>query len=133
MGGFYYHLKQPKKLFPIISKTGIFTKFDKILDSSSYNFSRINLIHLNKANGKLTDAALLTEIPKIFTFHGSIDLIHIRNALSSICEMLNKIAEKATFVAVSQHAADTIAKYCNIRSIVIHNGVDVTIFNPTGC
>jgi glycosyltransferase involved in cell wall biosynthesis len=131
VGGFYYHLKQPRRIIPIFSATGFIPKLDKNLDKvkASAQLARFNVIHLNKANGKLMDIVFKTEIPKVFTFHGSLDLSHIKD-VNSMCEILEKIAEKAVFVAVSQHSSNTLMKYCSIKAKVIHNGVDITIFNP---
>jgi len=130
-GGFYYHLKQPRRIIPIFSATGFIPKLDKNLDKvkTSAQLIRFNIIHLNRANSKLMHIAFKTEIPKVFTFHGSLDPAHIKD-VNSTCETLKKIAEKAVFVAVSQHSSNTLAKYCSIKAEVIHNGVDITIFNP---
>jgi glycosyltransferase involved in cell wall biosynthesis len=132
VGGFYYHLKQPRRIIPIFSATGFIPKLDKILDKAkaSAQLARFNVIHLNRANSKLMDIAFKTEILKVFTFHGSLDLGHIKD-VNSLCETLEKIAEKAVFVAVSQHSSNTLTKYCSIKAKVIHNGVDITIFNPS--
>jgi glycosyltransferase involved in cell wall biosynthesis len=132
MGGFYYHLKQPKKLIPFFSGSGIFSRLDKILSKTkvSYKLAHFDIIHLNKPRDELTNIALKTRIPKVFTFHGSLDPDHIKN-IDNACKTLREIAGKATFVAVSQHSSNTLAKYCNIKTHVIHNGVDIKIFNPS--
>ncbi|MCC6004805.1 MAG: glycosyltransferase family 4 protein [Thermofilum sp.] len=131
MGGFYYHLKRPRKLIPVFSGTGLFSELDRTLNKvgALYKLSHFDVIHLNKATDELTDIALKTEVPKVFTFHGSLDPSHIKD-INSMCECLEKISEKAIFVAVSQYSSNTLAKYCNIKARVIHNGVDVSLFNP---
>jgi glycosyltransferase involved in cell wall biosynthesis len=132
MGGFYYHLKQPKKLIPFFSGSGIFSRLDKILGKTkvSYKLAHFDIIHLNEHHDELTNIALKTRIPKVFTFHGSLDPDHIKN-VDNACKTLKEIADKATFVAVSQHSSNTLARYCGIRAHVIHNGVDTEIFNPS--
>jgi glycosyltransferase involved in cell wall biosynthesis len=131
MGGFYYHLKRPRKLIPVFSGTGLFSELDRTLNKvgALYKLSHFDVIHLNKATDELTDIALKTEVPKVFTFHGSLDPSHIKD-INSLCECLEKISEKAIFVAVSQYSSNTLAKYCNIKARVIHNGVDASLFNP---
>jgi glycosyltransferase involved in cell wall biosynthesis len=131
MGGFYYHLKRPMKLIPIFSDTSFFSGLDRTLNKvkALYKPSHFDIFHLNKASDKLTDIALKTEGPKVFTFHGSLDLGHVKD-ISSICEILRKIADKAVFVAVSRHSSNMLSKYCNIKAQVIHNGIDVSLFNP---
>jgi len=131
MGGFYYHLKRPKKLIPVFSGTGLFSGLDRTLNKvkALCKLSHFDVIHLNKTKDELTDIALKTEVPKVFTFHGSLDPDHEKDVNSS-CECLRKIADKAVFVAISQHSSNTLAKYCNIKARVIHNGVDVSLFNP---
>jgi glycosyltransferase involved in cell wall biosynthesis len=131
MGGFYYHLKRPMKLIPVFSGTGFFSGLDKTLNKvkALCKLSHFDIIHLNKTEDKLTDIALKTEVPRVFTFHGSLDPDHVKN-VNSACEDLRKIADKAVFVAVSRHSSNTLAKYCNVKTRVIHNGVDISLFNP---
>ena len=132
MGGFYYHLKQPNKLIPFFLGSGIFSGLDKILSKIkvSYKLANFDIIHLNKPHDELTNVALKAKIPKVFTFHGSLDPDHINN-IDHVCKTLKEIADKAAFVAVSQHSSNTLAGYCGIRAHVIHNGVDTEIFNPS--
>jgi glycosyltransferase involved in cell wall biosynthesis len=131
MGGFYYHLKRPKMLIPVFSGTGLFSGLDRTLNKvkALCKLSHFDVIHLNKTKDELTDMALKTEAPKVFTFHGSLDPDHVKD-INSACEGLRKIADKVVFVAVSRHSSNTLAKYCNIKARVIHNGVDVSLFNP---
>jgi len=131
MCGFYYHLKRPKKLIPVFSGTGLFSGLDRTLNKvkALCKLLHFDVIHLNKTKDELTDIALKTEVPKVFTFHGSLDPDHVKD-INSTCEDLRKIADKVVFVAVSRHSSNTLAKYCNIKARVIHNGVDVSLFNP---
>lgn len=129
MGGFYYHMKQPGRMIPLFIGSGILKKFDKILENA---LPRLNsdLVHLNMPESPLTDKILKTDIPKVFTFHGSLDPIHVSN-ISSVCRRLREINDKVdAFVAVSNHSAKTIEESCNFKPIVIHNGIDITLFNP---
>jgi glycosyltransferase involved in cell wall biosynthesis len=131
MGGFYYQLKRPRMLIPVFSSTGFFSGLDSALNKvkTLCKLSHFDIIHLNKTKDKLTDIALKTEAPKVFTFHGSLDPGHVKD-VNSACEGLRKIAERAVFVAVSRHSSNTLVKYCNIKARVIHNGIDVSLFNP---
>ena len=132
MGGYYYHLKSLGKITPIFEKTGV--KNAKTLDRIS-KIIRIkklvmgknyDIIHLNRYDEEL----LARNSPKIFTFHGSLDIAHEKN-VPQICEKLNEVYSKVeAFIAPSFHSARTIQDLCGFKPKVIHNGVDIAIFNP---
>jgi len=128
-GGFYYHVKQPRRMIPLFKDSGFLEKFDKMLENVLPEFSH-DLVHLNRCESPLTERALKTTTPKVFTFHGSLDPVHVGD-MSLVCRKLREINDKVdAFVAVSTHSAKTIEESCGFRPVVIHNGVDTTLFNP---
>lgn len=129
MGGFYYNQVRLKRMIPVITGSGVSLRLDKILEGFLPCPSS-HLVHLNRVESKLTQKVLKTSIPKIFTFHGSLDPYHTKNLLGT-CRMLKEVHRNVdAFVAVSTHSAETIETACNFKPIVIHNGVDIRIFNP---
>ena len=133
MGGFYYQLRQPVKLIPVIVGSGVFPSLDKILENiSPRNLPDKGLVHLNKniVKSKLTARILKIDVPKIFTFHGSLDYPHVRDIARASNELKEINKNVDAFVAVSEHSAKTIEENCSFKPIVIHNGIDISIFNP---
>ncbi|MEM4474528.1 MAG: glycosyltransferase family 4 protein [Candidatus Bathyarchaeia archaeon] len=131
MGGYYYHFKQVRRLIPIITDTGLTTI--RVLPDAIYDKLIMNLeatlLHLNSPN-RLTDTLLKSRIPKVFTFHGSLDKNHVKE-ISEAKRILTKIYNNVdAFVAPSVHSAKTIEETCGFKPLVIHNGVDIAIFNP---
>lgn len=132
MGGFYYHLKQPRKIVPIIAESGVFPELDGMLEKVWFwKCLGGQLIHLNiPSKSALTDNLLKVNQKKVFTLHGSLEPAHIRN-LSLARKRLKEIYKKVNaFIAVSEYSAKTIEETCDFKPIVIHNGVDITLFNP---
>ncbi|MBS7618856.1 glycosyltransferase family 4 protein, partial [Candidatus Bathyarchaeota archaeon] len=131
MGGFYYYFKQPMRMIPIIAGSGVFSALDKTLEDILFRkLPDKYLIHLNKGGeSKLTDRILKINAPKIFTFHGSLDLPHVRDMVPT-CKSLREVNKSVdAFVAVSDHSAKTIEENCDFKPLVIHNGVDTSLFN----
>lgn len=60
MGGFYYHLKQPRKIVPIIAESGVFPELDGMLEKVWFwKCLGGQLIHLNiPSKSALTDNLL---------------------------------------------------------------------------
>ena len=131
MGGYYYHFKQVRRLIPVITDTGLTTI--RILPGAIYDKLIMNLeatlLHLNSPD-RLTDTLLKSRTPKVFTFHGSLDKNHVKE-ISEAKRSLTKIYNNVdAFVAPSIHSAKTIEETCGFKPLVIHNGVDIAIFNP---
>lgn len=135
MGGHYYHSKAPQSLVPVFTGLGV-SRF-LFLDDYMENLlnlgkfaKKFNIIHLNRPDGTMTDKLLRTSIPKIFVFHGSLDVIDERRT-SITCQRLETIYSKVdAFVTASNHAAETVNALCGFKPIVIRHGVDTSIFNP---
>jgi len=135
MGGYYYHLKAPKSLIPLFANTGLaqLSPLDRYVGSLlcierfATNF---DVIHLNNPNDPVTWKLLKVDAPKLFVLHGSLDVIDERRA-KIVCRRLKEINSIVdAFVAASHHAAGTVRKWCGFMPLVIHHGVDTSIFNP---
>lgn len=131
MGGFYYHFKANKNMFPFFIGSGVIRKLDEVFERLfPLDFKGIDLLHLNNSKSLFTRRILNAKIPKVFTAHGSLDLKHIKN-LSFVCKNLRKINENVNaFIAPSHYSAMTIKKHCGFRPFVIHHGVNSLLFNP---
>ena len=128
MGGYYYHLKSLRKIAPIFERTGV--NKGKTLDRifRAIHIKKLamkknyDIIHLNHFDEEL----LVTNSPKIFTLHGSLD-----EPNPNACNMLRKIQRHVdAVVAPTNHSAKTVEEACGLDVKVIHHGVDTEIFNP---
>ncbi|MEM0235475.1 glycosyltransferase family 4 protein [Thermofilum sp.] len=135
MGGCYYHLKASKSLIPLFANTGVaqLSPLDRYVGSLlcierfATNF---DVIHLNNPNDPVTWKLLKVDAPKLFVLHGSLDVIDERRA-KIVCRRLKEINSIVdAFVVASHHAAGTVRKWCGFMPLVIHHGVDTSIFNP---
>lgn len=135
MGGYYYHLKAPKSLIPLFANTGVaqLSPLDRYVGSLlcierfATNF---DVIHLNSPNDPVTWKLLKVDVPKLFVLHGSLDIIDERKSKTD-CKRLEEINSRVdAFVTASYHAAHTVENFCGFKPIVIHHGVDISIFNP---
>ena len=132
MGGYYYHLRSLGKITPIFEEAGIkkaktLDKIFRIIPIKKLVMKKnYDIVHLNRYDEEL----LAGNFPKIFTFHGSLDIDHVKN-IPQICRKLNEVYSKVeAFIAPSFHSARTIEDLCGFKPKVIHNGVDTDIFNP---
>ncbi len=135
MGGYYYHLKAPKSLIPLFANTGVaqLSPIDRYVESLlcierfATNF---DVIHLNNPNDPVTWKLLKVDVPRLFVFHGSLDVIDERES-ETVCKRFEEINSRVdAFVAASYHAASTVENLCGFKPKVIHHGIDVRIFNP---
>jgi glycosyltransferase involved in cell wall biosynthesis len=128
MGGFYYHLKVADRMSILFSGIGI-GRLDNTLEKISASFIRskdFDTLHLNSNKSPLAKKMLCERTAKVFTFHGSLDKCKDRNQY----ELEDVYSKVDFFVAVSNHSAKTIREVCGFDPLVIHNGVDTSVFNP---
>jgi glycosyltransferase involved in cell wall biosynthesis len=130
MGGYYYYLKSEQRLNIQCHNIGIgkLDSFIKRLDKYVNISKGLDVVHINSPNDPLTSKLLIVGSPKIFTFHGSLDVPSINNS----CRLLQEIFSKVdALVVASNHAAKTIQEACGFKPAVIHHGVDFSLFNPS--
>ena len=135
MGGYYYHSISPRKLIPLLIKVGI--THVKRLDEMNEKIIPINklsmkfdVIHLNDLEGHFAQEILRLHKLKIFVLHGSLDMISPRR-ISRVCQKLREInSQVESFVVASNYVANAMERLCNFRPIVIHHGIDISLFNP---
>ena len=133
MGGFYYHLKVAGRLSIQFSGIGA-GKLDNTLEKFSSNLIKsrdFDIFHLNSNKRILAKKILCQRSAKIFTLHGSLDEPILSGKDQSQCELLDLYSKVNFFVAVSNHSAKTIREVCGFNPLVIHNGVDTSVFNPS--
>jgi glycosyltransferase involved in cell wall biosynthesis len=133
MGGYYYYFKSNNGLSIKFCNIGVnvidnfmknFYLFSKFIKTEKYD-----LMHINVHEDPLTNILLDTKLPKIFTFHGSLDIttpIPIDK-----CKLQKIFSKVDAFVVPSEHSAKTIQEVCKFKPIVIYHGIDVSIFNPS--
>ncbi|MEM0262221.1 MAG: glycosyltransferase family 4 protein [Nitrososphaerota archaeon] len=135
MGGYYYHLKAPKGLIPLIANIGVaqLSSLDRYVGNLLCNkcfTTNFDIIHLNNPNDQVIWKLLKVDAPKLFVLHGSLDVIDERRA-KIVCRRLKEINSIVdAFIVASHHAAGTVRKWCGFMPLVIHHGVDTSIFNP---
>ncbi len=135
MGGHYYHLKAPRGLNPLLITTGAAQgqRFDKIVEKSfpiAQLSAKFDVVHLNSPGSPLTRRALRGGAPKVFVLHSSLDVMDEERARPALRELEEIYAGVNAFVVASNHAAKTVEKWLNFKPLVIHHGIDTSIFNP---
>jgi len=130
MGGYYYYSKSGNRLGIKFSNTGV-----SLTDNLMGNFSlsskcikkeKYDIIHINALGDSFTKSLLSSKPSKIFTFHGSLDIV----SPTINCELQKIFFKVDVSVAVSNYSAKTIQQVYEIKPVVIHHGVDLSIFNP---
>ncbi len=132
MGGFYYHLKVADRMSILFSGIGT-GRLDNTVEKISANlvkFKDFDTLHINSNKSLLAKKMLCERTVKVFTFHGSLYESILRCKDRNQCELADVYSKVDFFVAVSNHSAKTIHEVYGFDPLVIHNGVDTSVFNP---